>query len=254
VGCRRGHLVELGVAGGKAGHRAAVLGALLQHVEGLDQRAAHRGEVLAATAVALGNGEDFLFRLGQQFGGIAALRLEPVVDDAGTDIDQLSLDCLVADDIGVGLDVGRAGRAGGELDQVGATGDLLGLALRVEPVAHRHRIARLVLLHQFADRAIDQLVVAAVEIVLDELVGHPIEGVRIQHQTAQHRLFGFDRLRRHPQVLDHGVVAGMETGVGTGARSCAHRDVAPCDACMRIGWWCIGKADIVVAARPMPCR
>ncbi|EEF93420.1 hypothetical protein CATMIT_01951, partial [Catenibacterium mitsuokai DSM 15897] len=160
----RGHFVELGVAGRQAGDRAAVGVARLQHVEGFRQRLGHRGEVGAPARAGFGDGEHLLLGLGQDFAAVAAVGLEAVVDDLGADLDQLAHHRLVANDFGVGGDVGGRGRGRGQLDQIGAAGDLFAEPLRVEPLAQGHRVERAAALGQLADRAVDQLVVAAVEV------------------------------------------------------------------------------------------
>src|SRR5690606_19436084 len=94
----------------------------------------------------------------------AAVGLEAVVDDPGADLDQLPQHGLVANDLGVGGDVGGRRRGAGQFDQVGAAGDLLGQALGLEPFAEGDRVVGPVLFRKLADRAVDQLVVAAVEV------------------------------------------------------------------------------------------
>src|SRR5690606_24690810 len=60
---------------------------------------------------------------------------------------------------------------------------------------------------QFADGAVDQLVVAAVEVLLHQHVADAVVGLRRQHQAAEDRLLGFHRMRRHAQLLDAAVTA-----------------------------------------------
>jgi hypothetical protein len=52
-------------------------------------------------------------------------------------------------------------------------------------------------------------VIATIEIVLGEPVGDLVQRVGRQHQAAEHRLLGFDRVRRHTQRLDLGVMAAL---------------------------------------------
>ncbi|KAG1533599.1 hypothetical protein G6F50_015821 [Rhizopus delemar] len=78
----------------------------------------------------------------QQLAAVTALGLETVVDDVGTDLDQLPQHRLVTHDLGVGHDVGRRRRSAGQLDQVGAVADQLQLALRFEPLAQGDRVER----------------------------------------------------------------------------------------------------------------
>ena len=89
------------------------------------------------------------------------------------------------------------------LDQVGAAGDLVGLAVALEPITHRDRVRRLVLIPQRLDRLERERVVVPVEVGRREHVLDAFVGARVEHQPAQHRLLGADVLRRQAQVLDH---------------------------------------------------
>jgi hypothetical protein len=64
-------------------------------------------------------------------------------------------------------------------------------------------------------------VVAAVEVAVDQLVGDAVVGAGVQHQAAEHGLLGFDRLRRHAQLLD--AVVAAERRIGTQSLACAHQ-------------------------------
>jgi len=49
--------------------------------------------------------------------------------------------------------------------------------------------------------------VATVEVVVGELVGHLVQRIRRKHEAAQHRLLGLDGMRRHAQRVDGGRLA-----------------------------------------------
>ncbi|MDQ1092891.1 hypothetical protein QE400_002304 [Xanthomonas sacchari] len=140
-------------------------------------------------------------------------------------LDQLPQHRLVADDLGVGGDVGGRRRGAGQLDQVGAVADHLQLALRFEPLAQGHRVERAPLLGQLADRAVDQLVIAPVEVLVGELVVDPVVGLRRQHQAAEYGLFGLDRVRRHPQLVETRLAAfvALAFAIATVAGTGGHR-------------------------------
>src|SRR5690606_25860028 len=89
------------------------------------------------------------------------------------------------------------------------------------PLAEGDRVVGAVLLGKLADRAVDQLVVAAVEVAVDQVVGDAVVGIGRQHQSAEHRLLGLDRLRRHAQLLDPAIAAWFIAEPGT----CGHRAV-----------------------------
>ena len=68
--------------------------------------------------------------------------------------------------------------------------------------------------------------VAAVEVAVGELVGDAVVGIGRQHQPAEHRLLGLDRLRRHAQLLDALVGAGLERWIAAReALACAHQSM-----------------------------
>lgn len=135
----------------------------------------------------------------QKLAGVAPVRFKSGVGGFGADVDELPLNRLVADDFGVGAHVGGAGRVGRKLDQVRAIGDLLTEPHRNEPIPYHAPVSGFALASgvQLADGAVDQLVVAAVEIPLGQDVSHPRECGRRQQQGAQHVLLGVDGLRRN---------------------------------------------------------
>jgi len=171
---------------------------------------------------------------------VAALGLETIVDDVGADLDQLPQHRLVAHDLGIGHDIGCRRRGAGQFDQIGAIAHQLHLALRFEPLAQGHRIERALALGQLADRPVDHLVVAAVEVALGQLVVDPVVGLRCQHQAAQHRLFGLHRVRRHAQLVDTRFIAiaieaiAALSAVGTEAGTGGHAAVFPAKGARRV--------------------
>src|SRR5690606_16933463 len=72
-----------------------------------------------------------------------------------------------------------------------------------------------------ADGAEDELVVAAVEVVVGDDVGDAVEGIGRQHQAAEHGLLGLDRLRRQAELLDAAFVVSLE--LGAEPLACAHQ-------------------------------
>ena len=54
----------------------------------------------------------------------------------------------------------------------------------------------------------DQLMIAAIEVVGDQAIGDRVPGAVVEHQAAEHRLLRFDRVRRHPDLVDRSLVAG----------------------------------------------
>jgi hypothetical protein len=200
----RGLLVEIGETGGQAGDGTLAGVSLLQDAERIPDRAAHRDEALASTGAGLGDPEHALLGRFQHFAAATPFGLEAIIGDVRANIDQLPQNRLLAHDVGVGGDVGRARRGAGQLQNIAAASDLLGMALRFEPLTQRHRVAGLAGLRQFADRAEDELVVAAIEVLFGQAICHLIPGPLGQHQAAQHGLFGFDRVRRNARRIEAG--------------------------------------------------
>jgi len=65
--------------------------------------------------------------------------------------------------------------------------------------------------------------VAAVEILLVQAIGDAIVGVGGQHQSAQHRLLGFDRLRRHAELFDPAIGARVLAAFAVCVGAVSHR-------------------------------
>jgi hypothetical protein len=74
-------------------------------------------------------------------------------------------------------------------------------SLALEYSRQGHRIAGLVALDESRGGAEDQPVVIAVEIIGVDPVGDLVPGGRIDHQAAENRLLGLDRMRRQPQTI-----------------------------------------------------
>jgi hypothetical protein len=112
---------------------------------------------------------------------------------------QLAQDRPLAHDLGIALDVGRRRRVVGDLPEVGHAAGLLGLRGLFQGLEHRHHVGRATGLDQARDVAEDAAVVVTVEIRLGNLVGDAIPGAVVEHQAAEQRLFGLDRMRRQLQ-------------------------------------------------------
>ncbi len=128
-----------------------------------------------------------------------ALRLgvEGTVGDIAADADQLPQGGPLADDARVGLDVRHRRRVLRQLGEVSKATHLGQLPFAFELLGERHHIDRLVGFGEFVDGAEDQAMVMAVEVTIGHGVGDALPGVVVEHQATQHRLFGFDRVRRH---------------------------------------------------------
>ena len=191
-----GHAIEVGEAGGDAGQALVGVEQLVDAVDGLDQDLVdpHRA---AGLGPRFGDLEDLPLGLVEHFHGALALRRVGHVGDVVADADQLTQGCTLADDLRIGLDVGHRGRVLGQLAEVAETSDLAQVALLVQLLGQGHHVERRVALGQGEDGAEDQPVVMPVEVTIGDRVGDPFPGVVVEHQAAQHGLFGLDGMRRH---------------------------------------------------------
>ena len=128
------------------------------------------------------------------------------------DLGQLAHDGALADDLGVAADVGRAGRARGELVDVGqapascSSSEILSASETVSTSAGLFSSTRRVMARQM------QAMVGAVEVGLGDDVADAVPGRVAQQQAAEHRLLRLHGVRRQAQGLDLGVTGG---GAGT---------------------------------------
>jgi hypothetical protein len=153
----------------------AGLVALLQQLERILHCLTQRNEVRATAAALFGNAEYLHFSGRKHFLAIAPFRLEAVIDDFSAGIDQLPHHRFFAHDLGVGADVCRRRRGAGKFNQVAGAADLLGKIVGLEPLTQGNGIEGLALFRQLADAAIDQPMVAPIEILLGEKVAYAIQ-------------------------------------------------------------------------------
>ena len=101
------------------------------------------------------------------------------------------------------------GRVARQRTQVGQAADLIEQSLALQMPGQGDGIAGLVAFDQPGDGLENQPVIVAVEILGDHAVGDLVPGGGIQHQSAEHRLLGFDGMRRQAQAVagTHGSIA-----------------------------------------------
>jgi hypothetical protein len=71
----------------------------------------------------------------------------------------------------------------------------------LQVLADGHGVWRLVALDERGDSREYQAVVGAIEIVCSDDVGNLIPSALIEHEAAEQRLLGLDRVRRQPEAL-----------------------------------------------------
>ena len=150
---------------------------MMQDLERFLDRAAHANKTLSATRTGFGNLVDLLLGDIEHFLTGAAFRLERIARDFGTSIDQLTQDRFLTNDIGIGDDIGSARRGVSQFDDVTGASNQFRQSLRVEPFTQGHRVVGHALVGQIANRAKDQTMVAAVEIVFGEPIGNAVPGI-----------------------------------------------------------------------------
>ena len=74
------------------------------------------------------------------------------------------------------------------------------MTLILQMLKHGDHIGRLGGVDECANRRINQLVLVAIKVAIDQQVPHAVPGTVVEEQPSQHTGFGFDRVRRHPQL------------------------------------------------------
>lgn len=139
------------------------------------------------------------------------LRIVAGVGDLVSHRDHLAHHRALAHDVGVGADVGGARGVFRQLGQVGEAADRIQLAFLLQRFGQGDEVDRLAHLQQTLHLGKDQAMRAAEEVVGDHALRHVVPALVIQHQTAQHRLLGLQRVRRHLQPF-HLTISGTLSG------------------------------------------
>jgi hypothetical protein len=203
----RSHAVQINKAGWRAGH-VAWIGGVIQRVDPLDhlgQQWPDFEEALRATRAVFGDRKHLRFGFVQQLPDFLALWVECVGGDFVGDGNQPAQHRAIAHDFRIAADIGRAWRVLRQRVQVSQTADVFRLARRAERFVHRDHIGRTRGRDQLADMLEDDSVVVTVEVALREEVGDAVPCRIVEQQAAQHRLLGFDRMRRDFQRLELGI-------------------------------------------------
>ena len=209
-----GLFVEVGIAGGHAGDVARVV-AVVEHVHPVDhlrEQGADGHETLLAARALLGDLEHFRLGLIEQLGSLAPERVVGRVGNGGAHLGQAPHDAALAHDLGVALDVGGRGGVLGQRRQIGETAGIGELGAAFQAFGNGEHIRRPVGVDQPRDVPVNEAVIGPVEVLLLDLVGDAFPGAVVEQQPAQHRLFGFERVRRQPDGVDRRI--GMQGGDG----------------------------------------
>ena len=189
----RGHLVEIGEAGGHAGDELLARVQLLDRLEARLRQVAQRDEAVAHLVV--GDREDGVLGLveddvGVLFGFVRGrenlVRRENQVPERR----------LLFDDAGIVLDVGRARHAVDERRDVRRPADFVELARPAQLFLERHQIDRIAALGELHHLVEDAAVCVAEEIGRVDHLGGEIEGVVVEENRAQDGAFRFEIVRQ----------------------------------------------------------
>ncbi|MCY1217862.1 hypothetical protein D9M72_297920 [compost metagenome] len=210
----RGHLVEVVEARAHARDVVRVLGHLGHAVEQLDHQGIHALEALLHPRAFFADVEDLLLGFVQDLVDRLALRIEGVGGDLVGGGHELAQDGALAHDLGVAPDVARARHVLRERVQVDQPADVVGLAEVLQLLEDRDHVGRLAGIDQPADGRVDQLVLMAVEVAVDQQVAHAVPGAVVQQQAPQHTGFGLDGMRRNAQLRDLAVGRRIIVGIG----------------------------------------
>ncbi len=192
-----GGLVEVGKAGGDAGDGISSLEEILDLLDGGSEQVLHADEATPPARTFLRDLEHQLFGMVQQFGTVTPVGIEGALADLVGDPDELAENGPLPHDGGIGLDVCRRGGVLCQRTQIGQPSRRLQLTDLLQTLGKGDGIERGVALRQLLHGAEDEAVIATVEVLFVKQVGHLIPGIAVQHQAAQHGLFGLDGVGRH---------------------------------------------------------
>ncbi len=201
-----GHLVQIVVAAGDAGHPVVRgLEQLFNLVDGLLQDELEGLGALVGTGALLGDLEHLALGKIQQIVGGTSLGLVARFDYLVGDRDHLPHHRALTHDFGVGVDVGGTRGVLGDLHQIGEATGLFELLGALQLLLQGDEVDGVARIGEAGHGLEDQTVRAAVEILVDHPFGDPIPGLVVQHQAAQYGLFGLKRVGRYFQLLCLGV-------------------------------------------------
>ncbi len=191
-----GEPVEVGVAGGDAGHAlAAPLGGLDLVERGPEDLG--EGEVVLRRA-PLRHGVDLGLGVVDDLVDVAAVGRVAELHDARARLDEAAQDRTLADDARVVPGVGGGRHAGHQVVDVGRAADALELAALGQLRDDGDGVGGLAATVEVDDRLVDDLVRRAVEVRAADLLDDVRDGVLRQQHAAEHAHLGGDVLGRRP--------------------------------------------------------
>ena len=177
-------------------------------------------EALSAARPALGDFEYQAFRFVNQFGSTAAFRRKGLPGYFVAGVDQRAQHCPLPHDIGVGARVCGPRRLVGQGCEILEATRRAQLAALLQKLRYRHNVAGVTVFHELGDRLEDEPVVFAVEILGTDNIADLIPSGLVEHQPAEQRLLGFDRVGRNLEAafLVHAAALSQRSNHETPAR------------------------------------
>ncbi len=198
-----------------SGETRDLVAASLQRLEFLQCREEERADRLHPLAhLATGDVEHRLLRAIEDR---CDLVIEPQrqIRDGRAGPDQVSPLRRLLDDAGVVVDVGRRRHDVEQPRHIGNAAHLLEFAGSAQFLGDGDGVDRLVGVEQQLDGGEDRTMRRDVEVLCLETVHHLVDGVRRHEHRSEHRLLGFNGMRRNPPSLS--VLLGFGHGVHHGS-------------------------------------
>jgi hypothetical protein len=190
---------RFGIEVDEAGRQSArLVGIVVQIVDLIDQSRQRLlgADVSLAAARAFGDREDLALGVLDELARRLALFVPDRARDLSAHGDERTQQRALLDDLRIRACVGGAGRIARQCAEIGKTARIGQLAETLQMFGDGDRIAGLRLAGERRDAFENDLVIGAEEIIRDDDIADAIPRGAIEHQSAKHRLFGFDGVRR----------------------------------------------------------
>ena len=191
-----GQAVKIGVARRQARDRAGLAGQGIDPVAGLGDQVRDRSVLAQALPLPLGDLKNRLLRFIEHLLAGLALRIEHGLMDPGRGLDQLPEHRALADNLGIGPDIGRGRRVIGQRREVPHAAGLIQQLMILQPLGGGDDVGGFPGLRERGKGAEDNPMVVAIKITLLDPLGHLVPGVLVEENSAQHGLLGLNGMRR----------------------------------------------------------
>ena len=220
-----GKRVKIGETSGHAHHLATAVGNRFDLIESVAHDVAQRDVILGGATIS------DVVNLGlRAIDHVVDIALAAVAhaDNARACFDESTQDRLLAHDAAVVVRISRSGHHRDEGVQVVGATDARELTNAAKLCSNSHGISRLTLAVKIENRAVDDLVIRAVEVTLAHQLDDVGDGILRQKHGADNRLLGCDVIGRSAIGSWLAVVRLAITGVQfSNAHDCPFRSCVP---------------------------